>query len=147
MDHGIQVNRVDTSEQTAGILAKDSLSRVRWSQLTDVFNLVTTHVRSCSHLCVFVCTDEKMSKCRAELTTESVAAKQRHTIHALMMQQWQFFIIELWRGVDLMNSAILTYSICLARVTLLPAALTKLRGGRWQCRAKCPCHSLVARVR
>ena len=65
LDSGIQIKSVNTSKQIADILTKASFSRERWSQLTQLFYLVTPHVHSCSHFAFF-------RPCKATITCRSV---------------------------------------------------------------------------
>ena len=46
---GVQTKCVDTNQEIADILTQGSFSRERRSQLTQLFNLVTPHVRTTSH--------------------------------------------------------------------------------------------------
>ena len=71
---------VNTSKHIADTLTKDSFTRERWTQLTNLLNFTTPHVRSCSHFSVLflsVQNDDRTSKYQAETITESAAANQR----------------------------------------------------------------------
>ena len=49
VDSDIQIKYVNTSKQIADIVIKGSFTRDKWLQLTQVFNLMTPHMHSCSH--------------------------------------------------------------------------------------------------
>ena len=64
------------SKQFADILTKGSFSRKRWSQLTQLVNLVTPHVHTHSHLSA-VQKSDKMSKRQADSFIESATAEKK----------------------------------------------------------------------
>ena len=70
LDPGILIKYVNTSKRIADKLTKGSFTRERWTQLTQLFNLMTPHTNSCSLPLVFSSgqKDDKMSKRLAERT-------------------------------------------------------------------------------
>ena len=77
---GIKTNYINTNQQIAGIPTEGSFSREKWSQWTQLLNLMTPHLDTNSHFSVLfssVQEDDTMSKRHAEPITQSATAKQR----------------------------------------------------------------------
>ena len=75
---GIQNTNVNTCKQIAETLTRGSFTRERWTQLTNLFNLMTPHVHYGSRSLVFsfVQKDDKMSQ-RVLQNQSQKAARQR----------------------------------------------------------------------
>ena len=68
----VNLDRLFGRNPNADVLTKGSFTRERWTQLTQLFTLMTPQMHSCSHSLMFssVQKDDKMSKCLPELITE-----------------------------------------------------------------------------
>ena len=78
LDLGIQIKYVNTHYQIADILHKGPLTQERWTQLRQLFIMMTPHMHSCRHSLVFSSVQRvKMSKRLPELVTEGASAKHR----------------------------------------------------------------------
>ena len=59
LDPGIPIKYVHTNQRNADILTKSSFSRERWSQLTQVFNLMSPHLHAHRHFSVLLSSVQK----------------------------------------------------------------------------------------
>ena len=75
LEHRIQIKYVDTKNQLADILTKESFSRDEWNHLRRLFNILSFSMYSCSHFSDFLLDDQvrkqsAMSK-RGQTTTSN----------------------------------------------------------------------------